>query len=161
MIIRIFRLALEILALTLDITKDIQDIQETFEDSNSHIRFPYLLRIGQFIIAITLFGLIHTLFRIGMAMIVEEPHHRKSPLVNVSRLPTRKYVSPNPGASASDGVTRESTDLNAFCSVCFMNYETGHTIRVLPCFHEFYASCIDQWFSIGDTCPICRLKVSL
>lgn len=35
------------------------------------------------------------------------------------------------------------------CVVCMCDFETRQTIRVLPCFHEFHAKCIDKWLRVS------------
>lgn len=45
------------------------------------------------------------------------------------------------------------------CSICLGDFETGETLRVLPCKHEFHAECIDTWFKEKITCPLCRVKI--
>lgn len=43
------------------------------------------------------------------------------------------------------------------CSICLDNiYPANYTIS---CGHTFHKSCIKKWFSINDTCPVCRKKV--
>ncbi|XP_052771473.1 E3 ubiquitin-protein ligase RNF12-like isoform X1 [Mya arenaria] len=47
------------------------------------------------------------------------------------------------------------------CHVCFENYEVGDLQKVLPCFHLFHSSCIDQWLQESATCPVCRTHVDI
>ncbi|XP_052771475.1 uncharacterized protein LOC128211094 [Mya arenaria] len=47
------------------------------------------------------------------------------------------------------------------CHVCFENYEVGDLQKVLPCFHLFHSSCIDQWLKERATCPVCRTQVEI
>ena len=42
------------------------------------------------------------------------------------------------------------------CSVCLEPYQTGDTVRTIPCFHTFHASCIDPWLAEKAECPICK-----
>jgi hypothetical protein len=41
------------------------------------------------------------------------------------------------------------------CSICFDEMTTD-TRYVSPCNHEFHHSCMIQWLSTKDTCPLCR-----
>ncbi|XP_022136818.1 uncharacterized protein LOC111008422 isoform X2 [Momordica charantia] len=45
----------------------------------------------------------------------------------------------------------------AQCYICLVEYEEGDNMRVLPCHHEFHASCVDKWLKeIHRVCPLCR-----
>ncbi|XP_061403496.1 E3 ubiquitin-protein ligase RNFT1-like isoform X2 [Lethenteron reissneri] len=46
------------------------------------------------------------------------------------------------------------------CVVCLSDIETRQSLRVLPCSHEFHATCVDEWLKINPTCPICRADAS-
>uniref|UniRef100_G1SUD5 RING-type E3 ubiquitin transferase n=1 Tax=Oryctolagus cuniculus TaxID=9986 RepID=G1SUD5_RABIT len=50
-------------------------------------------------------------------------------------------------------------DTSKSCIICITKFTKGNTIRVLPCFHEYHAHCIDRWLSENTTCPICRQEV--
>uniref|UniRef100_A0A915EP81 RING-type domain-containing protein n=1 Tax=Ditylenchus dipsaci TaxID=166011 RepID=A0A915EP81_9BILA len=32
-------------------------------------------------------------------------------------------------------------------------------LKELPCLHKFHEKCIEKWFKVRSTCPLCRLKV--
>lgn len=54
--------------------------------------------------------------------------------------------------SAESGVDAE-------CVLCITGYETGDSIRHLPCCaHVYHAECIDRWLTgaAGRTCPLCK-----
>lgn len=71
----------------------------------------------------------------------------------------------------------EAVDAERECAVCLEPFEPGDEIRMLPCKHEFHASCVDGWFkrtldkripaAEGDaeqkdavpTCPLCKAVV--
>ena len=57
---------------------------------------------------------------------------------------------------------KENDDLikeNKKCSICMQIYKAGEYKRVLPnCTHVFHKKCIDAWFKINGTCPICRFN---
>ncbi|XP_053407427.1 uncharacterized protein LOC123547138 isoform X1 [Mercenaria mercenaria] len=46
------------------------------------------------------------------------------------------------------------------CVVCMCDFENRQLLRVLPCYHEFHAKCIDKWLKTNRTCPICRADAS-
>ncbi|CAN6339579.1 unnamed protein product [Urochloa humidicola] len=45
------------------------------------------------------------------------------------------------------------------CAVCLEAYETGNTIRTMPCSHGFHESCIFQWLRVSRLCPLCRFAL--
>ncbi|XAR69228.1 hypothetical protein NMG60_11000737 [Bertholletia excelsa] len=45
----------------------------------------------------------------------------------------------------------------AQCYICFVAYEEGDSVRILPCHHEFHQTCVDKWLKeIHGVCPLCR-----
>ncbi|THD24491.1 hypothetical protein D915_004855 [Fasciola hepatica] len=42
------------------------------------------------------------------------------------------------------------------CSVCFEDYQPGHIVMTLPCFHVLHEDCARRWFEGCFNCPICR-----
>lgn len=46
------------------------------------------------------------------------------------------------------------------CAICMTDYQFGEELRVLPCKHEFHASCVDQWLLLKKTCPYCRCDIT-
>ncbi|XRB10301.1 RING-type domain-containing protein [Pseudoscourfieldia marina] len=50
----------------------------------------------------------------------------------------------------------ESTDEVNMCSICLEEYETGDSMKVLPCMHKYHEACIDTWLDRDLACPICR-----
>lgn len=47
------------------------------------------------------------------------------------------------------------------CAVCVSHMESQQLVRVLPCKHEFHASCVDKWLRNHRTCPLCRRDASV
>lgn len=44
------------------------------------------------------------------------------------------------------------------CPICMTEYTEGDEGRKLNCKHAFHKSCIDEWLTNDNTCPICRAK---
>jgi hypothetical protein len=42
------------------------------------------------------------------------------------------------------------------CTICFDDFNVG--VR-LPCSHMFHANCIEDWLTIGCSCPLCRFQL--
>ncbi|XP_013410634.1 E3 ubiquitin-protein ligase Arkadia isoform X2 [Lingula anatina] len=66
----------------------------------------------------------------------------------ISCLPTKSY-------SKTDEVEQRE------CHICMCDYTDGENLRILTCFHEFHAPCIDRWIKDNPTCPVCRVEVQL
>eukprot|EP00927_Polykrikos_kofoidii_P065122 TRINITY_DN60914_c0_g1_i1.p1 TRINITY_DN60914_c0_g1~~TRINITY_DN60914_c0_g1_i1.p1 ORF type:complete len:269 (+),score=21.51 TRINITY_DN60914_c0_g1_i1:116-922(+) len=51
-------------------------------------------------------------------------------------------------------------DSGTSCTICLASYETGASLRVLPCGHRFHTSCVDQWLlEQSNTCPLCSKRL--
>lgn len=47
------------------------------------------------------------------------------------------------------------------CVICLRVIEEGEKVRILPkCKHTFHVECIDQWFGLCSTCPLCRTALT-
>ncbi|XP_057964977.1 receptor homology region, transmembrane domain- and RING domain-containing protein 1 isoform X1 [Malania oleifera] len=47
------------------------------------------------------------------------------------------------------------------CAICLEDYKSGENLRVLPCQHEFHATCVDSWLTKwGTFCPVCKHNMS-
>ncbi|PJF19945.1 hypothetical protein PSACC_00240 [Paramicrosporidium saccamoebae] len=74
--------------------------------------------------------------------------NRGAPEEAIQKLP--KYTF-NPSEQVYGNV--EITD--ATCTICLQEYSDGAVLRVLECRHHYHQSCVDDWFRIQATCPLC------
>ncbi|KAK6141221.1 hypothetical protein DH2020_025018 [Rehmannia glutinosa] len=43
------------------------------------------------------------------------------------------------------------------CAICLEDYKHGESLKVLPCQHDFHASCVKSWLTKWATfCPVCK-----
>jgi len=50
--------------------------------------------------------------------------------------------------------------VNVDCAICLGEFEGGEWLKLLPnCNHGFHVSCIDKWFQLHSSCPLCRSRV--
>lgn len=47
-------------------------------------------------------------------------------------------------------------DEKMICVICMCDFEIEQVIRVLPCTHQYHASCVSKWLKSNRTCPCCR-----
>lgn len=47
------------------------------------------------------------------------------------------------------------------CSICQTSFEQGNRLIVLPCNHSFHQGCVAPWLMQSNTCPLCRLEVTV
>ena len=52
-------------------------------------------------------------------------------------------------------VTEEDID----CSICLEDNEDGGEAREMPCMYKFHSGCIEKWFGIHGSFPICRFLI--
>lgn len=46
------------------------------------------------------------------------------------------------------------------CAICLGEFEEGEWLKVVTnCNHCFHVSCIDKWFQLHSSCPLCRSRV--
>ncbi|XP_030471875.1 RING-H2 finger protein ATL66-like [Syzygium oleosum] len=51
--------------------------------------------------------------------------------------------------------------VRAECAVCLGEFEEGDWLKHLPdCAHSFHVACIDTWFQLHSSCPLCRAQVA-
>jgi len=101
---------------------------------------------------------------------IEEQRQLGESLCDV--LPTYEYIyrdhgSTNAEAEASAGnqnaAARCEDEVRSasrlMCSICLESVADGTTVRILPCMHQFCASCVDPWLCHSCMCPICKEPV--
>ena len=49
--------------------------------------------------------------------------------------------------------------LNERNQICMMDYKDGEVIVATPCEHLFHKRCLQEWFQLSRTCPVCRTDV--
>jgi hypothetical protein len=66
------------------------------------------------------------------------------------------------GAGSEGGKVGKPPDQDEHsCRVCLEDYSDGEELRVLPCFHRFHKSCIDEWLQRKKLCPLCQIPVDI
>lgn len=46
------------------------------------------------------------------------------------------------------------------CAICLSEFSDEDTVRLITvCRHPFHSSCIDLWFALHKTCPVCRCEL--
>lgn len=64
----------------------------------------------------------------------------------ISTLPEKVYHCNENNESATENESRDrNNDEEECCPICFVEYEEGDPLRVLPCNHLFHKSCVDVW----------------
>lgn len=63
---------------------------------------------------------------------------------------SHEYINPN-DSSRHIHILKGDTK----CSICLNWYELDCELRILPCMHHFHQQCVDEWFRITATCPLC------
>ena len=50
----------------------------------------------------------------------------------------------------------DSEDFDEKCSICLEIFRDGMNIAELRCNHKFHENCINKWFDVNFTCPLCK-----
>jgi len=76
---------------------------------------------------------------------------------DLAALPSHTFkATRNNGTGTNQSNNSSSSADQQQCAVCLQAYETGETVRTLPCFHQFHAQCVDQWLRQNRKCPVCK-----
>lgn len=49
-------------------------------------------------------------------------------------------------------------NLEVECIICKESFENDTIVKMLRCRHIFHTNCIDQWFKVKKTCPLCNIS---
>lgn len=72
-----------------------------------------------------------------------------------SQVKKLKEIKYDPNQSSDFHINED----DANCAICLSPYELKENIRILPCYHHFHSSCIDQWLYKNKTCPFCKRDI--
>jgi len=59
----------------------------------------------------------------------------------------------------NNSVVLHNNDNDEFCVICQMTCTKTCIMRRLSCNHTFHINCIDKWFTLNKTCPICKFEI--
>jgi len=83
--------------------------------------------------------------------------------LRMSTSSSRGRSSSSSGGSSRHGMgdpslqqQEQQTMHSSSCAVCLEQYQVGETVRTIPCFHTFHATCIDPWLAQRAECPVCK-----
>jgi hypothetical protein len=64
------------------------------------------------------------------------------------------------GIEVIDTITIKENTLGKYtdtdCIVCLEEYKINDGVKILSCKHYFHTDCIEQWFDVNRSCPMCR-----
>ena len=52
----------------------------------------------------------------------------------------------------------DTTSKEEQCAICLEDFSL-HRTETFPCQHKFHRICLEEWFKIERTCPLCRTIV--
>jgi hypothetical protein len=112
-----------------------------------HMLYNFACIVGHRIICIVMFySLIHSDIPRGAHLSVINSNSKSVPYTTVEAY--RDLL----GSRATEGTPE--------CSICYADYSSGDSLRILPCCHDFHQSCIDQWLTRHrNRCPMCQVVV--
>jgi hypothetical protein len=91
-------------------------------------------------------------YYVCMCMILK--YHCRKIIANLTHdLENTREISQN----STPPVLHDEFPTQTECTICCKPYDETKT-QLLSCGHKFHLSCIFNWFSQTNTCPICRQK---
>jgi len=93
--------------------------------------------------------------------------HEPEPVVFAQPLPSyvdidvleKSFPECVPCAIGPNELAREGMGEVPSCSICLAIFSQGDEARKLPCKHLFHRSCIDEWLTKQNACPMCRVHI--
>mmetsp|Transcript_10463 Transcript_10463/g.13570 ORF Transcript_10463/g.13570 Transcript_10463/m.13570 type:complete len:332 (-) Transcript_10463:128-1123(-) len=118
----------------------------------------YLCPCGNPVLAATPNQLLSFLFRGGGQTALNlAGSNNGAPPGLVSSLPVLKFSKEE---SEKRSATQDEDDDKVSCRVCLSEYEDQEELKLLPCFHRFHTSCIDEWLKRSSACPLCNNSIT-
>lgn len=59
-------------------------------------------------------------------------------------------------AECNTGPDNRDGENSSSCVICFEDIKSGDILSHLPCEHSFHKGCLEQWWKIKESCPLCR-----
>lgn len=78
----------------------------------------------------------------------------------VAQLPEYTYQDSSSLYRAPGTTNKRSEGEKDTCTICRDPYVNGDVLKRLPCLHGFHTQCIETWFKVSNTCPICKHAIS-
>jgi hypothetical protein len=47
------------------------------------------------------------------------------------------------------------------CSICLLDIDIVDSTHTQNCNHNFHVNCLNQWFKVNNSCPLCRTVQTL
>lgn len=79
---------------------------------------------------------------------------RGAPEDIINSIQTSKY---DPAVVKYGNVTIQPED--ATCSICLQDYTAEAQLRITACRHHFHQVCVDEWFRLQASCPLCKTPI--
>jgi hypothetical protein len=73
----------------------------------------------------------------------------------VDALPVISYHTNKNNSDTDSSATGEDEN----CLICLENFAEQDSVKLLPCFHRFHDSCVNNWLERSASCPICKFSI--